>query len=230
MRKLGLVILLVFFCTMAQAKEIALTFDDVPFQSTPHFETIERTNALIQKLNDLKIPPVFIFANPCKREDTASVLMQLGKYKNRGDIIGNHTCTHPRLNKIGFAAFSQDASKADLLLKPLLTDQKFFRFPFLNEGNDPEVRDKMRAWLQENGYRNGMVSADNEDPLFSFKINQAKKLGKKINYEKVKKLFLDHILTSLACDDKLASKTLGYSPKHVINRAGLSHEAFRSGF
>ncbi|MGA2871863.1 MAG: polysaccharide deacetylase family protein, partial [Verrucomicrobiota bacterium] len=99
-----------------------------------------------------------------------SVLRQLKKYRDNGDFIGNHTCTHPRLDKIGAEEFIKDIEKNDRLLTPLFEGQKFFRFPFLNEGSDPDVRDKVRAWLTENHYRNGMVSADNEDPIFSFKI------------------------------------------------------------
>ncbi len=40
----------------------------------------------------------------------------------------------------------------------------------LNEGTDPKLRDQMRTWLKENGYHNGMVSADNKDPIFLHKL------------------------------------------------------------
>ena len=36
-----------------QKREVALTFDDVPFESTLHFETNQRTNELIRKLGVL---------------------------------------------------------------------------------------------------------------------------------------------------------------------------------
>jgi len=204
----------------AYAKEIALTFDDAPSASTPYFETHKRTEELIRKLDLLKIPSVLIFANPCKREDISSVLEQLKQYRDRGHVIGNHTCTHPRLDEVGFTQFANDAERADQILRPLFSRQKFFRFPYLNEGSDARIRDQMREWLKSNQYRNGMVSADNEDPIFSYKLNQAKKLGKKINYEKVKRIFLRHILSSLACSDELAREIIGYSPKHVL----LLHE------
>ncbi|MBO9668508.1 MAG: hypothetical protein J7501_17050 [Bdellovibrio sp.] len=57
---------------------------------------------------------------------------------------------------------------------------------------------------------------ENEDPFFSNRINEAKKQNKKIDYEKVKNLFLRHIIDGVEFYDKLATETLGRSPKHII--------------
>jgi peptidoglycan-N-acetylglucosamine deacetylase len=215
-----LLISLFLLATPALAKEVAFTFDDVPFESTPHYESNQRTEELIRKLNELELPPALIFANPCKGKDEKSTFEQLAKYREAGHLLGNHTCDHPRFDDTSFEDFTANVKRADQLLSPLFTGQKFFRFPFLNEGTDVGARNKMRVWLQQHGYRNGMVSADNEDQAFSAQVNQAKKLGKRIDYEKVRELFLEHIVSSLECDEKLAVKTLGRSPKHVM----LLHE------
>jgi hypothetical protein len=98
--------------------------------------------------------------------------------------------------------------------------QKFFRFPFLNEGKETLTRDEMRDWLEKNQYRNGFVTIDNDDYVFSAKINQAKKLKKKIDYKKVKELLVNHIIGAAEFYDELALKTIGRSPKHVL----LLHE------
>lgn len=208
------------FLSGAYAKEIALSFDDAPTGTSKHFETHQRTKTLIRKLKDLNVPSVMIFANPCKRDDPASVVKQLKKYRDAGHLIANHTCSHPRLDEVGFDEYAKDAVKGDDLLAPLFVGQKFFRFPFLNEGKDEKRRDQMREWLKANHYRNGMVSIDNEDTIFSFKINQAKNQGKKIDYKKVEALFLKHLIGAANFYEDLAVKTLGYSPKHVI----LLHE------
>jgi peptidoglycan/xylan/chitin deacetylase (PgdA/CDA1 family) len=203
-----------------QAKEIALTFDDAPMDSTPFFETHSRTDELIKKLRTLNVPPVIIFSNACRRKNARSVIEQLKKYRSAGHLIGNHTCSHPLLDDAGFEAYSKDAAKGDKLLSSLLDSHKFFRFPFLNEGTDVSVRDKMRDWLKNNQYRNGFVSVDNDDYVFSFKINQAKRLKKKIDYKRVENLLVQHVAGAAAFYDDLAVKTLGRSPKHVL----LLHE------
>ncbi len=202
------------------AKEIALTFDDAPVGSSLHFESRARSEELIRKLKALNVPAVMVFANPCKQKNTQALINQLLLYKENGHIIGNHTCNHPRLDTVGYDAFSDDASKADKILSPLYSDQKYFRFPYLNEATDEATRNRMRVWLEKNSYRNAPVSIDNDDTMVSDRINKAKQLGKKIDYEQVRKLFLKHILSAVEFYDDMAVKQLGYSPKHVL----LLHE------
>lgn len=213
-------IVILMFSSTLQAKEIALTFDDAPMSSSLHFSSEDRTEALIKKLREAKAPAAMIFANPCKRDDHKSLLAQLRKYRDAGHLIGNHTCSHPRFDKVGFQNFSEDARKADELLQPLFLGQKYFRFPFLNEGKQSEVRDQMRIWLDEHNYRNGYVSVDNDDTELTAKLNEAKKLGKKIDYPAAEKLFIKHILTAANFYDDVAKKLMGRSPKHVL----LLHE------
>lgn len=217
---ISLTLLILFTTTIASAKEIALTFDDAPVSSTVYFETHERTNELIKKLKALNVPPVIIFANPCKRDDANSIIEQLKAYTTAGHIIGNHTCSHPRFDKVSFDAYVEDILKADKILSSLYSVQKYFRYPFLNEGTDESVRNQMRDWLSRNNYRNGLVSIDNDDTIVTDRIIKAKEQGKKIDHKKVEKLFLKHILSAAEFYEKLAVKNLGYSPKHVL----LLHE------
>lgn len=202
------------------AKEISFTFDDAPMNSSVYFESEARTDALVKKLEALQIPSVIVFANACKREDSRAVIAQLKKYRDAGHAIGNHTCNHPRLDEVGYEEFAKDAEEGDRLLKPLFSGRKFFRFPYLNEGKDAGARDRMRAWMKTNGYRHGAVSVDDDDYLFSFKMNRAKERGKKIDLSKVEALFVSHLVGAAEFYDALAVKTLGYSPKHVL----LLHE------
>lgn len=127
----------------ALTKEIALTFDDAPARSSKHFESSARSDELIKKLKLLKVQGAMIFANPCNDEKTS--IQQLKKYVDAGHFIANHTCSHPKLDEVGFNEYSKDTEKADLLLSPLFNGQKFFRFPFLNESRDENLRNQMRT-------------------------------------------------------------------------------------
>lgn len=147
-----------------------------------------------------------IFANPCKGDSAGGAIPQLKKYVDAGFLVGNHTCTHPRLDNVGFMQFSKDAAKADTLLGPLYKDQKFFRYPFLNESKDEKLRDQMRDWLKANQYQNGMVSIDNDEYIFSWAINKAKVSGKKIDYKKIEALFLKHLIGAVEFYEQLAVK------------------------
>jgi peptidoglycan/xylan/chitin deacetylase (PgdA/CDA1 family) len=217
MNKIGLAFLVLLeTISNAGAKEIALTFDDAPFGSSNFFDTEARTVALVEKLKALKVPPAIIFANACKREDLTGILKQLKKYRDAGHFIGNHTCSHPRLDNVGFEKYSGDAEKGDQLLAPLFSGQKYFRYPFLNEGKEEKVRDQMREWLKARHYRNGLVSVDNDDYFFSERVSKAKELNKKIDLKKIEDLFVRHVAGAADFYDALAVKTLGRSPKHVL--------------
>lgn len=211
------VIFLAYF-EFSLAKEIALSFDDAPVGKSKHYTSSDRTEELIRKLKILMVPEVMIFANPCK--DKKNGISQLKKYVDAGHLIGNHTCTHPRLDDVGYESYSKDAEMADQLLSSLYKGQKYFRFPYLNEGKDEKQRDQMRAWLKVNNYRNGMVSVDTDDYIISWAINKAKDEGKKIDYKKIERIFLKHLLGAVEYYDQLAVTNIGYSPKHVI----LLHE------
>src|SRR5262249_25468225 len=116
--------------------------------------------------------------------------------------------------------YARDAARGDELLKPLFHGQKFFRFPYLNEGTDPKLRDQMREWLKKHQYRNGMVSVDDEDFIVSDQLHNAKTNDVPIDFKKVGKIFAAHILEGAEHYDRLAQSTLGRSPKHVL----LLHE------
>lgn len=211
-----IIFLLLFFTISAQAKEIALTFDDAPGDATLHFQPKDRTNRLLAELKKANVPPVIIFANPCNGDGPALNQVQLKKFKNAGHIIGNHTCTHPRFDEVDLEKFIADTARAEALLGSLMSSQKYFRYPFFNEGKDVEARDKFRVWLNSHAYQNVSSSLENEDTLFSNRINEAKKQNKKIDYDKVKELFLKHIVDGVEFYDRLAVETLGRSPKHII--------------
>jgi peptidoglycan-N-acetylglucosamine deacetylase len=211
-----LVFLFLLIASVSQAKELALTFDDAPGDTTLHFQAKERTDKLLAQLKASNAPPVIIFANPCNGDGVTSNVSQLKKFKEAGHIIGNHTCTHPRLDTAGYEEFVANIQKAENILGDLLSVPKYFRFPFFNEGRDVTMRDQVRDWLKSQNYQNVSSSLENEDPIFSTKINEAKKQNKKIDYEKVKALYLKHILDGVEFYDKLAVEVLGRSPKHII--------------
>lgn len=206
---------------LAEEKSVALSFDDSPKPSSVYFSSLDRTKKLIEKLRASGVPSVAIFANPCNGKSEAQTYKQLKLYRDNGHFIGNHTCSHPRLDDVGPEEFISNIQKAEDRLGDLLSRPKMFRYPFLNEGTHQTVRDKVRQWLANNKYRNAQITGDNEDPTFSSKIHTAKKLGKKIDYGAVKALFVDHIVSALECNHLLAFDSLNMSPKHVL----LLHEA-----
>ncbi len=201
------------FSFLVSAGEVALTFDDTPNGDGVWYTASQRTDEFIRILKMLQVSEVMIFANPCKPQSREL----LGRYMAAGHVIGNHTCTHPRLDEVGFDKYSQDAADADALLAPFFVGQKYFRFPYLNEGSDIRVRDQMRQWLKDNNYRNGYVSIDTDEWRFAEKLDLASKYGKKRNpSRRLEKSYVEHVLHAMEFYDALAQSQLGRSPKHVL--------------
>ena len=219
-KKLFLVVILATYFSIqsTNTQEIALSFDDAPMSDSEFFKSSERTEKLIALLKKLDIRGAMIFSNPCKDEKKG--VAQLKKYSDAGHFIANHTCSHPRFNDVGLDTFIADTDKADKLLSELMKSQKYFRFPYLNEGADEKNRDKMRIWLKDHNYRNGLVSIDDDDYVFSSALNKAKKQKRKINLKEIQSMYVNHLVGAVEFYDQLAKDKMGYNPKHVI----LLHE------
>jgi peptidoglycan/xylan/chitin deacetylase (PgdA/CDA1 family) len=61
-------------------------------------------------------------------------------WDERGHMIANHSYTHREYSDPDFQKFSQDILRNEGLLKQLPHYRKYFRFPYLNEGNTVEQR------------------------------------------------------------------------------------------
>ncbi len=213
---------LLFVCLisarMLAAQEIALTFDDAPIADGLYYTGVARTETLIAKLKKENVPQVAFYCIS-SRADSAG-RMRLRRYAEAGHIIANHSHTHTRIQQLGATEYIQDVFKADAILRELPRFKPWFRFPFLDEGRTLADRDAIRQALSERGYFNGYVTVDNYDWYFERLFQAALREKKKVDYEKLKHLYLEHLWQSLVFYDQMALTALGRSPKHVL----LLHE------
>ncbi len=200
------------------AQEIALTFDDAPRSDGGLYTGLKRSEILIEKLKQYNVPQVAFFANSGKLDAVGELRLKM--YGKAGHIIANHSHTHPHIHDVGVENFIDDIKKADQALNQLPGFRPWFRFPFLDEGRDEESRDLIRTALDEMGYINGYVTVDNYDWYLESLYQQALKKNKKINYDLLKDLYIEHLWESIQFYQNIALKTLKRSPKHVL----LLHE------
>jgi peptidoglycan/xylan/chitin deacetylase (PgdA/CDA1 family) len=210
--------LLLFQSLFNFAQEIALTFDDAPRSDGGLYTGLKRSEILIEKLKQYNVPQVAFFANSGKLDAVGELRLKM--YGKAGHIIANHSHTHPHIHDVGVENFIDDIKKADQALNQLPGFRPWFRFPFLDEGRDEESRDRVRTALDEMGYINGYVTVDNYDWYLESLYQQALKKNKKINYDLLKDLYIEHLWESIQFYQNIALKTLKRSPKHVL----LLHE------
>jgi peptidoglycan/xylan/chitin deacetylase (PgdA/CDA1 family) len=149
----------------AAAQTVAFTFDDGPsLARTPRLSPQERNAAMLAALARHHVHAALMVTagNGAVKPEGLALARAWG---DAGHAIGNHTMTHPDLNsaKLALADYEQEVLDCDRIIAPLPGYRKWFRYTFLREGNTPEKRDGMRAFLAAHGYRNAYVSLDTSD-------------------------------------------------------------------
>ena len=149
----------------AWGQSLALTFDDGPkLAATPLMSPAERNQALLKQLSDANAHAT-LFVTLGNGADRPEGLALLKAWGSAGHTIGNHTVTHPDLNaaSVSLADYEREILRCDEVIRGLPGYRGWFRFTFLREGNTPEKRDGMRAFLIARGWLNAYVSLDTSD-------------------------------------------------------------------
>ncbi|MBL8521528.1 MAG: polysaccharide deacetylase family protein, partial [Betaproteobacteria bacterium] len=135
-----------------------------------------------------------------------------------GHAIGNHSVTHPDLNKdtVSLAAYQQELLDCDRVIAPLPGYRKWFRFTYLREGNTPEKRDGMRAFLKAQGYRNAYVSIDTSDWRIDQWLVAALKKDPAADLSPIKRAYLDHLWQRANAYRALAQQLQGRDIAQVL--------------
>lgn len=204
--------------SLANSKEIAITFDDSPRFARGYFDGQVRADKLIKNLKDHNVKEVAFYSVSKQLDEEGT--KRLNKYAAAGHIIANHTHTHPNFNKVTFNEYKEDFLKADKELSKFQNFKKWFRFPYLREGHVKSKRDNMRKLLKDTGYINTYITLNNDDWHIETLFQRAIASGEKLDFEKMKKFYVNVLMESIEFYDNLAQNHLGRSPKHVL----LLHE------
>jgi peptidoglycan/xylan/chitin deacetylase (PgdA/CDA1 family) len=151
----------------ATAQEIAITFDDLPAHSAlPPGET--RVGVAVRILDALKAAgaaPAYGFINGVQTEREPDSTAVLDLWTSAGHPLGNHSWSHINLADHDAAAFAADVTRNEALLKARSggADWRWFRYPFLSEGDTPAKRDAVRGFLRAGGYRVASVTLSFDD-------------------------------------------------------------------
>jgi peptidoglycan/xylan/chitin deacetylase (PgdA/CDA1 family) len=147
--------------------EVAITLDDLPFVFSGALtrEQLEQNYyKILFTLDKYKVKAVgFAIGNQIRDSDREL----LTQFVNAGHIIGNHTYSHPNFNDLSVDAYSNDIAQGDKALQQWMLGTKYFRFPFLTEGNSKVKRDAIQKFLVSINYLNVPVTIDSEDWRFN---------------------------------------------------------------
>ena len=185
------------------AREVAVTFDDLPGVVAPG-EGLSELRALTEKLvraiTAEKIPVVG-FVNegklaPAGARDPERVAL-LRTWVAAGLELGNHTYSHTDLHRAPLDQFEEDVVRGEETTKALLSSShmrlRYFRHPFLHTGRSLQTRRALEEFLTGRGYRVAPVTFDNSDWIFARAYALAKQRGDSPAAEKVARAYVPYM-------------------------------------
>ena len=150
-------------------REIAITIDDLPLvaskMDTPGNQqrSTERFARIVQAFTENSVPATgFVIAGAIGKGQWAF----LQQFHDAGLMIGNHTYSHYDLNHMSAEKYIADVDRADKKLAPIMTEPKYFRYPYLAEGNS-QSKPKVLAYLADHHYTIAPVTIDSKDYRFN---------------------------------------------------------------
>src|SRR5262249_42303211 len=148
----------------AYAMEVAVTVDDLPLVGAlpDGLARMKVVKKMLDVLSKHGIKGVYGFLNAKRIKESPDGLDILKAWVANGHYLGNHTYSHLDLNKFSLQEFLDDIAADEPSLSRFFDPRvyRFFRYPFLHEGNTREKRDGVRSFLQKRGYKIAQVTVD----------------------------------------------------------------------
>lgn len=198
---------------------IALTFDDIPAHGPlPPGET--RLQVAHQVIAALKAQhaPVFGFVNGGFGAGDPDAPRVLAAWRAAGFPFGNHTFSHPSLNKSSAEAFEAEIVHNEATIAPLMAGQDWhwLRYPFLDEGDTPAKRDAVRGWLGAHGYKVAAVTMSFGDYNWNEPYARCMATGDNAAIARLERSYLDAARAEAQYERATAKAALGHDVPYVL--------------
>jgi peptidoglycan/xylan/chitin deacetylase (PgdA/CDA1 family) len=204
----------------ARATSVAITFDDLPAHAAlpPGVTRVDVATRIIAALKAAHVPPVYGFVNGVQLEREPSSEPVLALWRKAGYPLGNHTWSHPSLDQLTAEAFEAEVVKNEPLLQQHMAgaDWRWLRFPFLAEGNTPEKRAAVRAFLAARGYHIASVTMSFDDYAFNDTYARCAARDDRAAIAGMEAMYLKAAEESLAYSKALSQAALGREIPFVL--------------
>jgi len=204
----------------AAATELAVTFDDLPATGPlpPGMTRLSIVTRIIDVLRQHATPGVYGFANGGQLPGSPELQEVLRAWRQAGFELGNHTYSHADLSRVSADEFVADIERNESVLAPLSPAgaAKYFRYPYLHEGNTPEKRGAVRRWLASRGYTVAQATVYFEDWAWNDVYARCVARKDERAIERLKEMFLDVAKVRLAWSRELSARLFNRQVKHIL--------------
>jgi peptidoglycan/xylan/chitin deacetylase (PgdA/CDA1 family) len=197
-----------------ERSRIAITMDDLNWQAIPEAMRREAGERILRALDRQTVRAALFVIG--ENGDTPIGRPIVREWSKRGHMIGNHTWSHRWIDAVPAEQFGQDILRCDAFVRQFPTFRPYFRFPMLKEGGTRERRDWMRAFLKQNGYRNGAVTIDASDWYYDNRLRKCMDERPNFDVNLFREPYLAHLWDRATYYDRLAREVLGRAIPHTI--------------
>lgn len=175
---------------------------------------------LLNKLQENNVQSILFVAGYNKFHKKGKYVLQ--SWNDQGHLIANHTINHPNYNSQEWTSerFIGELLSNDSLIKDYSNYVKFFRFPYLKEGNTVEKVESFRSFMKDQGYRNGYVTIDASDWYIDNRLVERLKENPKADLTDFKNFYLEHIWERAQFYEKLSFEL---NNRHINHTLLLHH-------
>ncbi|MBN8807848.1 MAG: polysaccharide deacetylase family protein [Sphingomonas sp.] len=144
-----------------QPLRLAITFDDLPLHGLlpPGATPLSVISAIIAALRSAGAPATYGFVNAGNPADGQNDAV-LNAWRSAGFPLGNHGWSHANLAQIDPAAASAEITRGEAVIAGKMgsRDWRWFRYPFLSEGQTPDQVAALRGMLAAGRYKVAAVT------------------------------------------------------------------------
>ena len=205
-------------------RRVAITIDDGPVvgdrQDLSRFRRISA--GLLAPLKSADVPAT-IFINERQlnvegqRDARAEVLAH---WLDAGFQLGNHTYSHPSLNRVSASRFEDDIIRGEVVSRPMVEKRggklTWFRYPFLHSGPTAEVHDRVVRFLEEHEYRIAPVTVDFSDYTFASAYTSVALREDAATAGRLREAYLTQADIGFAHAEKLSTDLFGREIAHIL--------------
>ncbi len=210
----------------ALPRELALTFDDLPFVDTSHkrASTIQRKmGKLSRSLRSMQIPATgFVNEQRLYRAGRLDKTMQavLEQWLDSGLGLGNHGYSHRSLHTLPPAELEREIMAGEQITRRLLEQRgeelRYFRPPYLHVGLSPAMRRDTEQILQKLNYRMAPTTINVNDWTFAVAYEKVNHSANGTVKKRLLEAYLAHISEALAYAEKLSHEMFGRPIRHIL--------------
>jgi peptidoglycan-N-acetylglucosamine deacetylase len=200
----------------ADKPHIAFSFDDGNPRDILTYKGSDWNHMIVEHLKRNHINAAWFVAG--KGVDNAKGKTLLYKWNEAGNVLANHTYSHLNYNnsQITCTRFVNDIFHCDSLLSGYTNYKKIFRYPYLKTGNTIAKRDSLRAFLQDQCYRQGWVTIDASDWYVNSRLIERLKADSRADITGFREFYINHILERARYYNTLSIELNHRQIRHVV--------------